>query len=286
MAWLHDSKNLSWTGLRVYVAALNYHWTQVHGIHPTLTSHPDIVSLLRGSKSTYEPRTTEPSWDAAAVLNELAARANPDLAIDQRRIVLLLALCTAWRPRSDLGRISRAHLLFTNDDGSTMNWQSACDTENGPDPAKMTLVALLPKEGPIKRITLPRWDADLRLCPVRAVLSLLRRTRDSCSTRLFVRPKDTNTPASEDTLGRWTRDALQECGVNASAHSTRGTSASHALHHNAPLEAVLAAANWRQASTFRRFYWRQPTNNANSVSALATTVLTSALGPAQSDTAP
>ncbi len=60
------------------------------------------------------------------------------------------------------------------------------------------------------------------------------------------------------TVGRWIKTLLGQAGVDTtqfSAHSTRSASTSKATA-SVPVELILATADWKEESTFRRFYNR------------------------------
>ncbi len=273
-------------GLRCYVFALDWAWGTGGTGPPRLSQNTDILAVLRGARANDPPpEDAYPAWAVGPVLTRLSALPTSNLSQEGHRLLLLLTLCTSWRPRSDMGRISRDRISFTLDDGAVISWRAAIDHDSTPRSAQ--LVALLPKEGPIKRCTIPRWDADATLCPVRALQSYLRRTKNSTSKKLFVNPVKINSALAEDTLGKWTRDTLFNCGVLSNAHATRSTSASHAAISGVAIERILEAANWSTAQTFRRYYWRGPPETpAPEPGQVAIAVLSSALGPTQGGQTP
>ena len=91
----------------------------------------------------------------------------------------------------------------------------------------------------------------------------LRRTkvfRDG-HTQLLLSYLKPHLPISKDTLARWIRDVLHKAGVDTQfgAHSTRSASTSAAASKGLPIDIVLKVV--LKASTFTRFYKREPVTN-------------------------
>ena len=90
----------------------------------------------------------------------------------------------------------------------------------------------------------------------------LRRTKvfSDGHTQLLLSNLKPHLPISKDTLARWIRDVLHKAGVDThfGAHSTRSASTSAATSKGLPIDIVLKAAGWSSASTFTRFYKREP----------------------------
>ena len=172
----------------------------------------------------------------------------------QKKVLLLLALVTCWRPRSDLGRIFASSVVMEGDD----DW-----------PSSMTLTVSAPKTGEAKvSPVIGRWEEDKDICPVFGVAELIRRTAalrgDSPpgSERLFIQTRHPFKSAAEDTLGRWVKEVLAEAGIDMtrySPHSTRSTAATTALERGLPLDRIMEAAGWKSARTFRDHYHRPVT---------------------------
>src|SRR6056300_808269 len=61
---------------------------------------------------------------------------------------------------------------------------------------------------------------------------------------------------SRDTISRWTKNILNESGIDTSiysAHSTRAASTSKANLRQVPIDVIMNNAGWKSAETFRRF---------------------------------
>ena len=119
------------------------------------------------------------------------------------------------------------------------------------------LVARNPKGKLSKNIWLRPFPVE-SLCPVRALQRYLNMTAEKRRTRpdtLFF-SSTSSTPAAPDTLSNWVVHSLASCGISASAHSTRSAASSSAVLNGAPLDRVLAACDWSNASTFAAHYRR------------------------------
>lgn len=206
----------------------------------SMGSAPEIEAMLAGVANTLPPRLpARHTWDAGQVLRHLRdfqGRSNDDLLALSRDTALLLALCTAWRPRSDLARIP-IDRVEVSDSG-------------------IRLIALRPKEGAFKEIFIrPSPEAP---CPV----VFLKRYLDATSairpvgSNLFLATTSPHDSASGDTIAHWVEHRLRDAGVVDTAHSTRGTAASAAAARGIPLDTILRAANWASAATFNRHYRR------------------------------
>ena len=67
----------------------------------------------------------------------------------------------------------------------------------------------------------------------------------------------TKLPVTRQTLARWLKLTLQMAGIDTSiftAHSFRGAGLSHAYTKGTPINKIVAAGNWRNAETFRKYY--------------------------------
>ena len=100
---------------------------------------------------------------------------------------------------------------------------------------------------------------------VEVIKECLRRTkvfRDG-HTQLLLSYLKPHLPINKDTLARWIRDVLHKAGVDTQfgAHSTRSASTSAPASKGLPIDIVLKAAGWSSASTFTRFYKREPVTN-------------------------
>ena len=236
VASYHEGK--SYATIRSYAFGVSVCLPRPDGL-PSLATTRVVADTLSGLKELAPVRVPcRTSWDVAHVLRFYADFPGQTALEVSERTALLVALATGWRPGSDLARISWSHCIVA--------------------PDGIHLVALRPKEGALKEVFLRRLPPPSACCPVAAVETylLLTLSRRSDSTSLFITTAGPSRPATASTLGRWIASALHRAGITAPAHSTRAVGPSHALRVGIRIEAVLASANWRSASTFARFYQR------------------------------
>ena len=112
---------------------------------------------------------------------------------------------------------------------------------------------------PLLRV--PFFPSDPRICAASALVEYMRRSsqlRPSTVQALFLTSTKPYRAATAQTLCRWTKEVLQECGLDISifsAHSTRHASTSTARKSDVDLNVIFRAAGWTsQSSTFARFY--------------------------------
>lgn len=117
------------------------------------------------------------------------------------------------------------------------------------------------RKGSLKRLKFRRFT-DNQLCPVHHMSGYLEKTRSlvarDCNS-LFVSYTRPHNPVGASTIGKWIKSTLEKLGVDTTtfaAHSTRGAATSEAFARGTPIEDILAAASWTNASTFFRFYQR------------------------------
>jgi hypothetical protein len=242
----------------VYASAVACHWKRLHSDIDSAASSPLVTALLKGAKSrSVKSPKPKVSWDIGIVLSHIKARsaANLDLQELSRIVATLVALVTAWRPRSDLGRIPMTPMLFVDGEGFQNDWrtfESCCAL------ILISFSAHQPKEGDCKDATLLRYCQDVELCPVDWLCRFLKKTTTRSllgdADRLFVSTKSPFPPAREDTIGSWVAGTLAECGIHSQTHSTRSVTKSVALESGVQLAEILSAAKWSGAKTFFAHY--------------------------------
>ena len=107
-------------------------------------------------------------------------------------------------------------------------------------------------------------DEDLLLCPVRALLIYLDRTRPLTPLRhrLFVSPRRPSRAMSKNVVSFFLREVIHAAGASrpevgsVRVHEIRGVSTSVAFHRNWSVSAVLESATWSSSSVFSYFYLR------------------------------
>ena len=85
-------------------------------------------------------------------------------------------------------------------------------------------------------------------------------TRTEClrqGSQLLVSFQTPHKGISRDTLGRWTRDVMNQSGFNLDIfkpHSTRASSISKATMRSVSLATIAATVGWRNASAVAKYY--------------------------------
>ena len=105
-------------------------------------------------------------------------------------------------------------------------------------------------------------DADLLLCPVRALHFYLDRTHSlsPLRQRLFVSPRRPSRAMSKNAVSFFLREVIHDAGASrpevgsVRAHEVRSVPTSVAFHRNWSVSSVLESATWSSSSVFSSFY--------------------------------
>lgn len=189
------------------------------------------------------------TWDTSLVLEALAKRyPNEELSLEQlsKKCALLLALTTAHRVQT-LSKIDIQNIVETD---SQIHIKI-------PDLIKTSRVG---RNQPT--LHLPFFRQKPEICPANTLLSYLERTRElrgNCHY-LFISYRKPHAIISSQSISRWIKLTLEECGVDVSifsAHSTRHASTSRARRLGLSVDTIRKTAGWSGTSTtFARFYDR------------------------------
>lgn len=232
----------------------------------SLNSHRSALSLLLGNdlgsnyqvkrflKGAYKLRPAVPkyvgTWDPQIVLNHISEWVpNIDLSIEKitKKLVILLALCTAHR--SQTFSLIKVNNIKISHSGVKIIIADVLKT------------SAVGREQPI--LFLPYFEENKAICPATVLKDYLVKTkhiRSETSQNLLLTYKRPHKPATTQTISRWIKQTLAECGVDVtmfSAHSTRHASTSAARSAGVSLETIRKTAGWTSTSeTFARFYNR------------------------------
>ena len=215
--------------------------------------------------------TIFPKWDLSIVLKSLmSAPYEPmdkvDLKFLSHKTAFLLALATA-------ARVSEIHAIDYSSITHTENWTNiSCRTipefiaknqqaHSGPlGHRNFTIPALSPN--------LDRSDKQRLLCPVRALRWYLQQTSSFRRNRrrLFLScHTNVDSEISKNTIASWLRKTIARAYVLSDReirelrlcpHEIRALASSLASWRTVSVEQVVAACQWKRASTFTRFYLR------------------------------
>ena len=217
--------------------------------------HPTLIKLLKGVFNLRPPtRTLTTSWSLDTVLTKLRLPPfEPLISVTMKALTLktvfLVALATA-------GRSSDLHKLGCKEPYMRLESSSGGLRFVPRGLRKQDRVGHL-----LKDVFVPKFTADRKLDPVRAVRIYLRRVEDVRGSveSLFVTfgAGAKKSPTSQ-TIAKWIGQTIaltSDCSPQgARAHSTRSTSTSKALWAGVSLDNILKAADWSSDSTFARHY--------------------------------
>lgn len=217
-------------------------------------SHPLIKRFCKGVGALKPPRPRyEYVWDPAPVIDKLATFYPYDslpLATITRKLVVLLALGTGQRVQT-LAAIRVSQISLTDQLLIRIPERLKTSAPGRPQPFFSFS---------------PFVDHD-NLCLYRLMSHYLSVTQHlrapSCDT-LFVAYRKPHRAVGPQTISRWIRSCLAECGIQTdifSAHSTRHASTSFAAQRGVPLDIIKRAAGWSGRSrVFAQFYNRPIVN--------------------------
>lgn len=218
-------------------------------LSPVLISDDRIKRFLKGVFRLKPPRPKyEVTWDTNLVLDKLSTwYPNEDLTLEKltNKTITLLALSTAHRVQT-LSKIKMNNIH---------NLPQRI-TIKVPDIIKTTRPGF---QQPI--IHLPFFTEKTAICPATTLLCYIERTSLlRTSDDLFVGIRKPHKPVGTQTLSRWIKQTLSECGVDTSvfsAHSTRHAASSRAHSLGVSLDTIRKTAGWsRNSTTFAKFYQR------------------------------
>ena len=267
LIFLFDKRKLSVSTIKGYRSMISHTLSFRH--QNTIGSDSSLSELIRAFELKRPvARSLTPKWDLSCVLWSLTKA--PYEPLDQATLqlltwktVFLLTLASAKR-RSEIHALSTedGHLRF-NADGSV---SLLCQTGFL---AKTQLPSVAPSPFSIPSLSLNcgRDDADRTLCPVRALKFYLARVKPlrGHRKRLFL-PLKGGGDISAASISRWIASTIRKAYSSLSdrdvshlkvkPHELRALSASWAFVNHTPLEDILQATFWRNASTFSSFYLR------------------------------
>ena len=228
-----------------------------------LGKHSDVNRYFRGiAKEKPKRARYSHTWDPSKVLDQINSwQKNESLSLEalSKKLVMLLALATAQRAQT-LWMIRTKNIVYHEDRIEIAITDRIKTTDHM-------------KELPI--LVLPYFKDQPNICPAKTLVYYVEKTstlREPGEEKLLVTSRKPHSGITKDTLSRWIKTTLTECGIDTSvfkAHSTRHASVSAAARNNASIESIFKTACWSEkSSTFARFYNRPILENeffANSV---------------------
>lgn len=213
----------------------------------TIGAEEMVSWTVRGVNNFNPPKPRYSSfWDVNLVLNLFRRWGqNRDLTLFRisAKVTVLLLLLTAQRGQT-IWRLNVSGLEFF---GDRMVFK-----------LKHLLKHNRPGD-PLDTLQVPAYPDDALLCPVRTLKHYLRRTKllRKGQDQMLLISRGPFTPASRDTIARWTKAVLKWSGIDTSrfaGHSTRGASTSKACKLGIDVNSLIRQASWKNADTFGRFY--------------------------------
>lgn len=232
----------------------------------TLNSHRSALSIFlndnigsdecvkRLLKGAYKLKPNSPkytsTWNPQIVLNYISDwYPNLDLSLEKitKKLSILLALCTAHRVQT-FSLIKLENIRISQNDVKITITDAIKTTAPG-------------RDQPV--LVLPVFRENVNICPASALkdyIFVTKNMRTSNAGRLLLTYKKPHKAASSQTISRWIKQTLGECGVDIgtfSAHSTRHAATSAARAAGLSVDAIFKTAGWTATSTaFARFYNR------------------------------
>ena len=216
--------------------------------------HPLVIRLLKGIFNSKPPSPKyATTWDVAKVLSYLATLSpNRQLSLKDLtfKLVMLVALVSADRGQS-LALMDTRHKSTTHGKVTFFIMNHTKTSRPGK---------------PHKKIILPAFPQDRKLCVKLTLTEYLSRTRPlrilGNRHTLFISYTRPYKPVKSATIARWIKTVLIRAGITGyGAHSTRGAATSAAISAGLSARTILAAADWSQESTFTKFY-RRPSDSS------------------------
>lgn len=210
---------------------------------------PLISRILRGVAKT---RPVKPKYDRIysldpiiSKLDQMAPLENLTLQQLTSKLAMLLALVTAHRKQTLIAiRRSNIHIV---ENGYEIEIPSRIKTTR---PGSYQPLLLL-----------PRFIDKPNLCVASTLEIYLERTSSLLETdNLFITTRRPHKAASKDTLSRWIRSFLSECGINSkyAPHSVRHAATSSAQAKGIELSVIKNLAGWSATSKVFEIFYNRP----------------------------
>ncbi|XP_067204258.1 uncharacterized protein [Linepithema humile] len=244
----HELPHISFSSLNTMRSAVSLISNNEIGNHPMVRRFCKGVAVLKPPRPRYDY-----VWDPAPVLSKLALiypYESLSLEIITKKLALLLALGSGHRAQTfasiRLSQVSLKEKLIIRI----------------PDRSKTSAPG---RYQPL--LCFARFQDHDNLCIVLLMEHYINRTRGlrspSCDS-LFISYRKPFKAISSQTISRWIKQILEECGVNTavfSAHSTRHAATSRAADKGVTLDIIKRAAGWTgESRVFANFYNRPIVN--------------------------
>ena len=236
---------------------VNVHRSAISSILPHIDGQPVgqtqlVKKLMKGILRENPPLPKyQEMWDIDIVLKFLLSQSvNPDLDLKTltKKLTILLAIAAPKRS-SEIARLD-IRFMQINNEGAKFQLPGLSKTQSDCNS---------------KEIFYPKFEDNLKLCVVDCLQAYLKRSVDFREVdmskpnpllRTLVKP---HKGASSNTIANWIKDIMKLAGIDTTkfkAHSTRGSSTSKAKGQGVSISEILKIADWSNALTFKKFYFR------------------------------
>ncbi|KAI8501699.1 hypothetical protein Bbelb_209700 [Branchiostoma belcheri] len=247
--YLHSlyARGLEYRSIGVARSAISAVHAPIDGVN--VGAHPYVVKLMKGVFQSRPPRPRYVvTWDVSKVTSYLRTL-SPAKMLSLKQLSFKTAMLCA---------------LTSADRGSTL---AVLDTRqmsikhNGVLFVLSELTKTSRPNKPYKKVFLPSFPQDKKLCPKTYVEKYLARTKPLRRDEkyLFVSFKKPHKAVGTSSIARWIKSVMSLAGIDTaqySAHSTRGAASSAAERSGLSTTEILRAADWSSESTFATFYKR------------------------------
>jgi hypothetical protein len=248
---LHCDKKLKYSTINVYRSAIS----TILGItrNNFIGQHEVISRVMKGIENRSPKRAKyEKFWDPGILLKHILEWGdNNGLSNEKltKKVIVLMRLALFLRS-SDLAKIIRAEVKFEETKVS-IGFDTKKEQRRGHE---------------MKRIELPRFQGDARLCPVEILKTYLEKTqqwmvesereKQNFLVLSFTQPHHS---LSVERLAKLMLEVMAGAGIDTSiwkAGSARGAAATKALDKGATVEDVMRIGQWSSFQVFEKFYDR------------------------------
>lgn len=255
---LLDEKKLTYQSLGAHRSALSF--ISAHNL-----GENDLVS--RFMKGVFHRKPPQPkyvyTWDPKPVLLHLKS-IQPDSLLPFSKKLLTLMLLASGQRLQTMAAIEIPDIHFTTSGVSI--WITKILKTTRPGSKGVNLV-------------FPLFTQQPSLCiptNLQAFLRLTESLRPEGVKALFIISSAVHTPAQVPTLARWTKDILDQAGIDTSlfsSHSTRHASVSAAARAGTNLNQIFKAAGWTENSGMFARVYNRPIENPSAFSQAVYSVL-------------
>ena len=237
-------------GARSAISALHQHIENA-----PIGQHKLVKRVLAGifNERPPVPRYTN-TWDVNQVLTyiqNLGENCNLTDKILTHKLAMLLALTTACRA----SEIQGLDLRYMIDKGTSIAF-TIC---------KLTKTRKTGEKP--QSVVLNTYEADATLDIVKCVRAYVSRTanwRSESQHQLLVGITKPHNPVCTSTISNWLKKLMDAAGIDTlsfKGHSTRSAATSKADSTGLSVADIIKQANWKNATTFRKFYHKTPASS-------------------------